>query len=147
MTLEERAAVAAARLLVRALPDWLAGRIEARPQPSDGVTITRPLRREDGLLDPRRSAMELERQVRAYQPWPGSFFESDKTGGLRLIVAAAHIEPAEAGDRAGNFLITSERKLAVATADGRLVLDVAKRAGGREMSSVELVRGWPGLIG
>ena len=39
--------------------------------------MTRPLRREDGRLDPRRPAVELERQVRAYQPWPGSFVETE----------------------------------------------------------------------
>jgi methionyl-tRNA formyltransferase len=48
VTLEERGALAAARLLRRALPEWLDGRLTARPQPAEGVTMTRPLSREDG---------------------------------------------------------------------------------------------------
>jgi methionyl-tRNA formyltransferase len=38
--------------------------------------MTHPLHREDGRLDPSRDAVQLERQVRAYQPWPGTWAES-----------------------------------------------------------------------
>ena len=144
VTLEERAAETAARLLVRALPEWLAGRIEARPQAAAGMTLTRPLRREDGLLDPGRPAVELERQVRAYQPWPGSYLE---TGDGRLIVWQARVAAREPGDVEGRLLATSEGGLALATADGRLVLEVLQRAGGREMTAAEMLRGRPGLVG
>ena len=87
--LEGRLAEVAAELLVATLPAWLAGRLDATPQPEDGATLTRPLRREDGRLDPVRRRRELERQVRAYQPWPGSFLDDGPT---RLIVwqASAH---------------------------------------------------------
>ena len=48
------------------------GRAGAAPAIERGRGLSRePLRREDGRIDPRRSAVELERQVRAYQPWPG----------------------------------------------------------------------------
>ncbi len=146
VTLEERASAAAARLLVRALPEWLAGRLVARPQPVEGVTLTRPLRREDGLLDPKRSAAELERQVRAYQPWPGSFLESVETGDERLIVWKTHVAESEPGDVAGWFVSAADGGLALATSEGRLMLDVLQRAGGREMSSADLLRGRPGLV-
>jgi methionyl-tRNA formyltransferase len=129
VTLEERASAAAARLLVRALPEWLAGRLVARPQPAEGVTLTRPLRREDGLLDPKRSAAELERQVRAYQPWPGSYIQSVKTGDERLIVWKTHVAESEPGDVAGWFVSAADGGLALATSDGRLILDVLQRAG------------------
>ncbi|MGD0017699.1 MAG: methionyl-tRNA formyltransferase [Candidatus Limnocylindrales bacterium] len=143
VTLEARAAEAAARLLVRALPEWLAGRLQPRAQPSVGVTVTRPLRREDGLLDPSRPAVELERQVRAYQPWPGSYVE---TGEGRLIVWQAHRADREPGDLAGRFTATGGGGLALATGDGRLVLDVLQLAGGRKMTAAELLRGRPGLV-
>ena len=51
VTLEERASEVAARLLTDALPDWIAGRLQAVDQPAEGVTFTRPLRREDGILE------------------------------------------------------------------------------------------------
>jgi methionyl-tRNA formyltransferase len=144
VTLEERAAGAAARLLVRALPEWLAGRLQARPQALEGLTLTRPLRREDGLLNAGRPAAELERQVRAYQPWPGSHLE---TCDGRLIVWKAHVAPAEVGDVAGRFVATSDGGLAFATVDGSLGLAEVQLAGGRRMSAAELRRGHPDLMG
>ena len=144
VTLEERAAEAAARLLRRALPEWLAGALVARPQPAEGVTLTRPLRREDGLLDPRRTAAELERQVRAYQPWPGSFVE---TSAGRLIACRAHVWPAEPDDLAGQLVAVGRDGLALATASGRLVLDEVQLAGRKRGPAADLRRGYPRLVG
>ena len=73
--LEARLAAEAARLLVESLPGWLDGSLPAVPQPADGATLTRPFRREDGRLDPGRPALELDRQVRALRPWPGTFLD------------------------------------------------------------------------
>ncbi len=143
VTLEERAAEAAARLLVRALPEWLAGRLVARPQPTEGVTVTRPLRREDGRLDPGRAAAELERQVRAYQLWPGSFIE---TAAGRLIVWKAAACPNEPGDEPGE-LVAHADGLALATAFGRLRLDEVQLAGKVRVTGAELRRGYRGLVG
>jgi methionyl-tRNA formyltransferase len=148
VSLEARAADAAARLVRRALPEWLAGRLRARPQPEEGVTVTRPLRREDGLLDPNRPAVELERQIRAYRPWPGSFIRGERTGGERLIVWKAHVAPSEPGDRdrVGRFVGTSGAGLALVTLDGRLALEQLQGAGGREMGAEEYLRGHPDLV-
>jgi methionyl-tRNA formyltransferase len=143
VTLEERAAEAAARLLRRALPEWLSGRLVARPQPEDGVTLTRPLKRDDGRLDPTRPAIELERQVRAYQPWPGGYLETPEG---RLVVRTARVAPTEAGDATGRLVAHSRDGLALATAQGRLVLDQVQLAGRKRGSATDLRRGYPGLL-
>jgi len=143
-SLEGRASTAAARLLARALPEWLAGRLAARPQPTEGATVTRPLRREDGKLDPERPAVELERRVRAYQPWPGSYLE---VRGIRLIVWKSHVAPVEPGDAAGRLVATPDGGLALTAVGGRLALDEVQIAGGRRMSAAELLRGRPNLVG
>lgn len=135
--LEARLAAIAAELLAETLSDWLAGRIEPRPQPSTGVTTTRPLRREDGRLDPARPAAELERRVRAYLPWPGTFVELD---GERLVVLAAAVAPTAAGDEPGR-LVAEGRAPALATADGRLVLVEVTPAGRRPMAGDAWLRG------
>ena len=142
-TLEERAAAAAAGLLRRALPEWLAGRLVARPQPAEGLTVTRPLRREDGRLDAGRPAVELERQVRAYQPWPGSFVE---TSIGRLIVWRASVCPSEPAD-VPSMLVAHGDGLALAAASGRLRLDEVQLAGKGRITGAELRRGHPGLVG
>ena len=145
MSLEERAAETAAGLLRRALPDWLAGRLEPRPQPSEGVTLTRPLRREDGRLNTGGSVdlERLERQVRAYQPWPGSFIETPIG---RLIVWQARTAASEPGD-ATEMLVSHGAGLALATRSGRLVLEEVQLPGRRRMTGAELRRGLPGIIG
>ena len=143
--LESRLAVVAADLLVEMLPAWLAGTLEARSQPADGATLTRPLRRSDGLLDPERPAVELERQVRAYQPWPGSFLEAD---GERLIIwRATPVEKpdeTQVSDSAGGgvgALVPLGDTLALRTNQGLLRLDEVQPAGKRRMSGAEYRRG------
>jgi methionyl-tRNA formyltransferase len=143
VTLEERAARVAGGLLERAVPGWLAGKLPARPQPSDGITLTRPLRRQDGRLDPAGDAASLERRVRAYQPWPGSFLE---TPSGRLIVWRATATPAEPSDRPA-MLVADGDGIALSTADGRLRLDEVQLAGKRRMAGGALRRGYPGIVG
>jgi len=141
--LEARLAHLAAGLLTRDLEQWLAGDISAVAQSEAGVSLTRPLRREDGRLDPTKDAAQLERQVRAYQPWPGSFLEAS---GLRLIVWRAHPSEVSGSDlRVGAVYRTPGGELALRTADGALILDEVQPAGGKRMSGAELLRGRTGL--
>jgi methionyl-tRNA formyltransferase len=141
--LEARLAIVAAGLLARSLEPWLAGEIEPEPQSAIGVSLTRPLRRADGLLDPDQPAELLERQVRAYLPWPGSFVEID---GDRLVVLAAAVAPSDADDEPGRF-VPDHLGLALATPAGRLVLDEVQPAGGRPMSGEAFLRGRPTILG
>lgn len=141
--LEASAATAAARLVVETLPDWLAGRIDPHPQDETAATLTRPLRRVDGRLDGGVPAVEAERRVRAFQPWPGTFIE---TAVGRVAVLRARVEAASIEDVAGT-LVGSGEGVALATVDGRLGLLEIRPAGGRPMSGEAWRRGRPGLLG
>ncbi len=142
--LEARAAEAGARLLARSLPGWLDGSLGTRPQGEAGATLTRPLRRDDGRLDPGRPTEELARQVRAYQGWPGSFIE---TGAGRLTVWQAKAEVVGRGGAPGRPIDPSARLReheglpALATSDGLLVLEEVQPAGGRRMTGQAFLRG------
>jgi len=136
--LEARLAAMGAELLSASLGPWLTGDLREHAQPVVGVTLTKPLRREDGRMDPSLPASDLDRQIRAYQPWPGSFVET-RTG--RLTVWAASPAPSEHLP-AGRF---SSRGLA--TGNGTLVLHEVQPAGGRRMPWVEFLRGRPGIVG
>jgi methionyl-tRNA formyltransferase len=136
--LEETLEVAAADLLAANVGPWLRGKLVARPQPEDGATLTRPLRREDGRLDPARSATDLERQVRAFQPWPGSFVD---TPAGRIIVWRA--EAAGGGPPPGTF-----DDEGFGTGDGGLLrLKEVQPAGGNHMSWAAYLRGRPSIVG
>jgi methionyl-tRNA formyltransferase len=128
----------AAAVLDDSLRPWLRGTLAASPQPEDGATLTRPLRREDGRLDPGRRAAILERQVRAYQPWPGSFVE---TVVGRIVVWAAGVR-SSAGGPPGTF-----DWYGLSTVDGDLQLHSVQPAGRNRMSWEAFVRGRPAIVG
>jgi methionyl-tRNA formyltransferase len=136
--LEAALAEEAAILLAERLQPWLRGELDAVPQPTGGATLTRPLRRDDGRLDPTRPALELERQVRAYVPWPGSFVE---VAGERLAVGTATLAAAQPGDVPGRLVAHGAGSIALTTTDGRLVLDTVTPPGRRPMSGADYRRG------
>ena len=105
------------------LPAWLAGRLDATPQPESGATLTRPLRRDDGRLDPASPAARLERQVRAYQPWPGSFLDDGRDASHRLAgLGARAVGATDAADASveQGAIVADGDSVALVTADGWL---------------------------
>ena len=140
--LEAEAAAVGAQLLDDVITMLLAGPLPSTPQDEGLATMTRPLRRSDGRLDPVHTAVRLERQVRAFRPWPGAFVES---GGLRLAVHGGAVAGALAGDTPGR-IVAHEDGIALTTSDGRLVLETVQPAGGRAMSGSAFRRGRPSII-
>jgi methionyl-tRNA formyltransferase len=136
--LEAELADEAAILLADHLGPWLDGELEAVPQNADGATLTRSLRREDGRLDPARPAGELERQVRALQPWPGTFVDSPFG---RIKVFASEVLPSLPAQQPGELVDDGLDGLALVTGSGRLRLLEVQPAGGRRMTGSELARG------
>jgi len=136
--LEADLAALAGSLLTENIDAWIGGTAWPKEQEDAVATITRPLRRSDGQLDPSKTAAELERQVRAYQPWPGTFFESPEG---RIIIWSARVS------RGAGIPGTIVDGPALATSDGLLELLEVQPAGGRRMSGTDLVRGRPGLVG
>lgn len=147
-TLEARLSGVAADLLLASLPGWLSGELRAEPQPADGATLTHPFRRADGLMDPGRPAVELERQVRALRPWPGTYLERPE-GRLIVHEAALEARPAPPDRAPGDLVAIGEGKratLGLVTGDGLLRLDVVQPAGKGRVTGPELVRGRPGWL-
>lgn len=148
--LEAELASMGAALLQQSLRGWLAGTMPAVAQPQAGATLTRPLTREQGRLDPGIGAAALARQVRAFQPWPGSFVETDAG---RLVVWRASARPSRRGRSSRGTtaepgtLVPIDRGLGLATSDGVLELLEVQRSGGRRIPGGELLRGHPGWLG
>lgn len=140
---EAFAAREAAALLDGTLDRWLAGTAPATPQDDAAATTTRTLRRADGRLDPASPAQVLERRIRAYEPWPGTYLETPVG---RLAVHAASTAAAEPGDVAGRLERHGDR-LALTTVSDRLVLDEVQLAGRRAMRGDDFLRGQPELAG
>jgi methionyl-tRNA formyltransferase len=116
-----------ADLLLDTLPGYLAGEIVPRPQPDEGATYAPMLKKEEGRLDFSRPARELERKVRAFNPWPGTYFDWD---GTLLKVHRAGSIPGK--KREGERVIHNGLP-AVGTAEGLLVLEEVQPAGKKSM--------------
>jgi methionyl-tRNA formyltransferase len=106
-----------------------------QPQPDDGATYAPMLKKEDGLLDFTRPVKELERRVRAMNPWPGAFMDFDK---VILKVHRAHV--AERTAEAGKRLIV-ENQPAVGAEGGLLILNEVQPAGKKSMSGKSFLAG------
>ena len=122
-----------ARLMVEVLGDI--ERYPAVAQPEDGVTYAPKIDKAEARIDWIRSAAEVERQVRAFNPVPGAFFE---IGDERIRALAAEVLP-EGGAGAGTVL---DDQLTISCGDGAVRLTLLQRAGRGVMTSSELLRGF-----
>ncbi len=135
--LHDRLAALGAAMIVETLEGLAAGRLTPRPQADDGVTYAPKLSREEGRLDWRRPAAELDLRVRAFTPWPGAFFE---VGGERIkVLAAEAVQGPEAGSAPGTVLV---RPLRVVCGAGAMRLVRVQRAGRAAMAEAAFLRGF-----
>jgi methionyl-tRNA formyltransferase len=138
--LSDRLAGVAGELVVRALDELEAGRLEFTEQQDAEATYAEKISPEERRLDPSRPALELERQVRALTPHIGTYLELE--GGDRLGVreAEAADQWGGGGSRPGTFEAASPHLL-LATGDGQLVLDVVQPPGKKPMTAADFLRG------
>lgn len=116
--LEPRLATLGAELLVRMLPQYVAGVIKPTAQSSQGITMSKLIHRADGQLFDTLSPRAMWNRYRAFQPWPGVFFMH---AGKRYKLTQAH------------------------WADNRLVCDAIQPEGKRSMTVTEFKRGYPAV--
>jgi len=122
-----------ARLIVDAVERLDQGTLTPRAQPDEGVTYAHKLTKDEGRMDWRRPAVELERQVRALNPWPGVWFD---LGAERVKILAAELAPEDGA--AGTVL---DDRLTVACGTGALRPTRVQRAGKAPMTTGEMLRG------
>lgn len=99
------------------------------------MTYAPMMKKEEGQLDFRHDVHELERRVRAFNPWPGAYMDLD---GTLLKIHRAHVEAGDAS--AGQRLIDRDQP-AVAARGGILVLDEVQPAGKKPMSGKSFLAG------
>ncbi len=134
--LHDALAALGARLIVPALEGLAAGTLHPVAQPAEGVTYAHKIGREDGRLD-WRDAAHAERQVRAFNPWPGAWFEF--RGEPVKVLAAARVPETEGP--AGTVL---DDRLTIACETGGAVRPTRlQRPGRAPMASAALLRGFP----
>lgn len=106
----------------------------ARPQPADGVEYAHKLDKAEARLDWRADAMVLERQVRAFNPWPVA---EAQLAGERVRIHAAQAVPGVPGMPAGSVLAATKAGIDIACGNGALRLLVVQREGGKPVSAAD----------
>ena len=130
--LTEELALLGARLMV----EELAHPSPPRPQPEDGVTLAPKIAKAEARIDWTRAAVFTERQVRAFAPAPGAWFEAN---GERLKLLAADLVEG-VGAPPGTIV---DDLLTIACGTGAIRPILVQRAGGRAMPTADLLRGFP----
>jgi methionyl-tRNA formyltransferase len=142
-SLSERLAALGAELLIATLSRWLAGEIQPVPQDNGLATACKPLRKEEGRLDWSLPAIELERRVRAYNPWPGAYtMWLDQR--LKVLRAKSLLD--WHGPQSPGQVLDLPEGTAVATGAGALLLLEVQLAGRRVMNITDFVRGQRGFV-
>jgi methionyl-tRNA formyltransferase len=136
-TVHDRLATLGATLIVSTLDGLMRKSIDPTPQPEDGVTYAHKLGKEEGVLDWRRAAAELERKVRAFHPWPGTSFELN---GERIKVLEAGLTLA--GGAPGTLSISRDGFPVVACGSGGLKLLRLQRPGKSAVAADAFLRGF-----
>jgi methionyl-tRNA formyltransferase len=135
-TLHDKLSGLGGQLLREFLPAYLAGTLTPRPQPEQGMVLAPIIAKEEGQLDFSRPAVELERRLRAFTPWPGAFttFEGKLFKVHRARVGAGQGAP-------GSVVSAGPQGLEVACGEGSLVLLEVQPEGKRVMPVADFLSG------
>jgi len=145
-TLHDKLAKLGAVLIVKTLPDYLVGQIEPKLQDESLATFTKIIEREDGLINWQKTASQIERQFRAFYPWPGVFTH---LAGQRLKIANLGVLEGDFGLSLGpgTVFLGPNGELAVKCGQGVLELKMVQLEGKKEMPGQEFLRGQKDLLG
>jgi methionyl-tRNA formyltransferase len=134
--LHDRLATLGAQALIEALEERQARRLLPQPQPSEGVTYAPKIRKEESLIDWTSPAPAIDRQVRAFNPWPVA---ETRWEGRQLRVWSAEPVAKAASAAPGQVIEASDGRLVVATGDGALGLTRVQLAGRRAVTAAEFL--------
>lgn len=143
-TLAAKLAELGADLLIETLPRYLAGEIEPQPQDEAQATYFPQIDKADGCIDWTRPAIEIERMIRAFDPWPGVYTQCDDR---RLKILGGRALPDWQGPQAPGQVFETEDGTAVATGEGALLLDDVQPAGKRAMTCEAFACGQQDFVG
>jgi methionyl-tRNA formyltransferase len=143
-TLHDRLAGLGARVLSRTIEGLVSGTLAAVPQDESKVTIATKLTKEMERLDPSKTIAELDRQVRALTPWPGTSV-TVRDSGERIKIKKVLLRP-EVCSRQG-LLFESGGRLFIGASDGCLEVLELQPEGKRVQTAPDFISGKKGQRG
>jgi methionyl-tRNA formyltransferase len=136
-TLHDKLACLGAEALVEALPGIADGSLSPRPQEDALATYARKLSKEEAVIDWNQSAMEIDRLIRAFDPWPVA--QTAFSGGTLRLWAGEPSDTAAPNLPPGSVIGQSRAGIEVATGDGVLRITRLQPPGKRPMSAADFL--------
>lgn len=128
------------QMLVKIIPAYINGEVKLTEQDHSQATITEKLSKHDGLIDWNKTKEEIQRQHRAYFPWPGSFtFLSGKR--IKILKIRIFEGKIKSDFTPGTIFKTSDGQISIFCKDGALTLEEIQPEGKKVMRSEEYLRG------
>ena len=138
-TLHDRLAELGARLIVEALGKLP---LPAEPQPADDVTYAHKIEKAEALIDWSKSAAELDRHIRAFNPFPGA---QALFGGQTVKLWQA--TPVAGDGEIGTILAVDRSSVVIACGEGALAVSELQKAGGKRLPVQQFLAGHPLKVG
>lgn len=139
-SLHDTLAQIGAELLLETLPGYLSGEIQPIAQDEALMTYAPAIDKAEGNIDWTQDAATIERLVRAFTPWPGTF---TFWNGQQLKILAGEIGP---GSHAAGDVFLQENRLAIGTGDGLFYPSRLQLAGRSAVSVEEFLRGRADIV-
>ena len=136
-TLHDQLATLGGKLIVRALQQLQNGALPATPQPGEGVTYAAKINKSEARIDWNLSAAEIERQVRAFNPFP---IAQTRWRGETLRIWKAELA-GEENHSSGSIVTVEKDRIVVACGAGTLALTELQRAGGKRLAARAFLQG------
>lgn len=130
--------VAGASLLKKILPMYLEGKLSLHPQEKEGATHSSMFSKSDGKINFLETAENIERKVRALNPWPGTYATLD---GQTVKILSVRMTPSLKNDLAPGTIRAEKNKIFVATADGLMEILALQPEGKKRQTADEFLRG------
>lgn len=140
-TLHDKLAQLGADLLVENLPGILSGDIQPQEQNDDEATYAPQIEKEEGDIDWSQDAASIERLVRAFTPWPGTFTQFR---GKQLKIHAGRVIN---GDAPAGQVVEQDGIVAIGTADGLFAPTEVQIAGKTRIDIESFVNGYHDFVG
>jgi methionyl-tRNA formyltransferase len=142
-TLHDRLAGIGATLLVKTIPQWVAGKIQPERQATEVATYAPKIKKEDGRIDWARPARAVWNKVRGLVPWPGAFTWIRGTDAKGLLLKLWQAEVIPGSGPAGEILQADKAGVVVACGQDAVKVLVLQREGGRRVSAEQFLTGHP----
>ncbi|MFA5886651.1 MAG: methionyl-tRNA formyltransferase [Patescibacteria group bacterium] len=151
-TVHDKLAALSADLLIPTLRDFLAKKIKPKEQDESQASYVKTLKKEDGRINWKKTALEIERSVRAYNPWPGTYTlmitGDDQESHHKIIkILKTEHQPLAINKYKIGEIFKENNKLMIQCGQDSLVILNLQIEGKKALSAEEFIRGYSSLIG